>query len=109
MPKGTASHGNLLDAGVKVSAVVDLRADSVDAVDHAAAATIPIHRGEAIAEALPDKDGTRVAGVRVVPLNSAGQLSSTGAKQIVCDGGCGQRWLDAVCRRSLSSRRQVRI
>ena len=77
---------DLLDAGVKVSAVVDLRADSVDAVDHAAAATIPIHRGEAIAEALPDKDGTRVAGVRVVPLNSAGQLSSTGAKQIVCDG-----------------------
>lgn len=73
---------DLLEAGIKVAAVIDLR-DHVPAEQQFTLAErgIPLYAGHCIIEALPGDDRSGVAGVRIAPVGSHETVA-----QITCDG-----------------------
>jgi sarcosine oxidase subunit alpha len=78
---------DLLEAGVEVPAVVDLRANSeTELADRVARKGIEIHHQQAIFEAIPTKAKQAVAGVRIAPLESTGKLNAVNPTSIPCDG-----------------------
>ena len=79
---------DMLDAGVEVAAIVDLRPDvaPLDLAEKITAAGVPIHSGCAVYAAVPNgqKDGLR--GAVVAPLAADGTIDTQRGKEIACDG-----------------------
>lgn len=75
-------------AGVEVAAVVDLRHDGepTNLGQAVAAASIPIHAGHAIYEAIPAPGKKRIRGAMICPLNSDGSARSESPTLLDCDG-----------------------
>ncbi len=79
---------DLLQAGVHVVAVVDLRANGEmsDLAESVAAAGIEIFKHHAVYEAVASRDKTSVAGAILCPLNEQGAPESIGRVKLSCDG-----------------------
>jgi sarcosine oxidase subunit alpha len=77
---------DLHGCGVRVEAIVDLRPEGEQTAlaQQAAARNIPIHRGHAIYEAIPDRDGIR--GAVLCPLDEQGQPLLQRRFTLPCDG-----------------------
>ena len=79
---------DMLDAGVEVAAIADLRPDvaPLDLAEKITAAGVPIHSGCAVYTAVPNgqKDGLR--GAVVAPLAADGTIDAQRGKEIACDG-----------------------
>jgi sarcosine oxidase subunit alpha len=77
---------DLHGSGVRVAAIVDLRPtrDETDLAERARAAGILCHRGHAVCEAVPSRDGVR--GAVVAPLDESGQPQPAKRFTVPCDG-----------------------
>ena len=79
---------DMLDAGVEVAAIADLRPNAAPQAlaEKIAAAGVMIHSGHAIYAAVPNgqKDGLR--GAVVAPLAADGRIDAQRGKEIACDG-----------------------
>ena len=72
--EGYGAALDLLDAGVDVAAVVDLRMDAERSAlgDTLAARRVPVHAGSAVWEAVPQRKGPGIARVRVARITGEG-------------------------------------
>ena len=72
--EGYAAALDLLDAGIEVAAVVDLRMDAPPSAlgDTLTARRVPIHAGSAVWEAVPQRKGPGIARVRVARIVGEG-------------------------------------
>ena len=79
---------DLLQAGVHVAAVVDLRAtgELSEVAESVAAAGIEIFKHHAVYEAVASRDKKSVAGAILCPLNEQGGPESIGRVKLSCDG-----------------------
>ena len=79
---------DLLDAGVEVAAIVELRpeGEQTELAQRVAALKIPVHRGAAIGEARPARGKTGIVGAMICPLSSSGEIQRDNGDFIACDG-----------------------
>jgi sarcosine oxidase subunit alpha len=79
---------DLLDAGVEVAGVADLRPGGVpgEVVSLLGQFGFPIHSGHTILEALPGRDGASVRGAVLCPLDANGQPQTDSPLRVECDG-----------------------
>ena len=79
---------DLLEAGVQVVAVVDLRGagETSPVGAQVMAAGVPIHHGHTIYEATANPAHTGVAGAVICPLNSTGEADTARRTSVTCDG-----------------------
>ena len=81
---------DLLDAGVKVAAVVDLRPEGErsELGDAVREAGVKVYVGHCLYEALAGKRGTTVAGAVITPLDVQNNPIPSRAFEVECDGVC---------------------
>ena len=79
---------DMLDAGVEVAAIADLRSTAASSAlaEKAAAAGVLIHRGSAVYEAVPNDQKNGLRGAVVAPLAADGTLDVQRGTEIACDG-----------------------
>ena len=79
---------DLLEAGVQVAAVVDLRAagEASPLGSQVAAAGVPVHKGQVIYEATANPARSGVAGAVICPLNALGEADTSSRTFVPCDG-----------------------
>ncbi|MDE0964661.1 MAG: 2Fe-2S iron-sulfur cluster-binding protein [Candidatus Latescibacteria bacterium] len=79
---------DMLEAGVEVAAIADLRPDGEPSVlgEEVAAAGVPIHCGHAVYEAVAKGDKSGLRGAVVAPLRDDGEIESSRGQLIACDG-----------------------
>ena len=84
--EGYGAALDLLDAGVEVAAVVDLRMDAQRSAlgDTLAARRVPVHAGAAPWEAVPQRKGPRLARVRVARIEADG-VCAPSVDSFTCD------------------------
>ena len=83
---GYAAALDLLDAGVEMAAVVDLRMDAPPSAlgDTLAARRVPVHAGAAPWEAVPQRKGPGIARVRVARIEEEG-VCAPSVDSFTCD------------------------
>ena len=79
---------DMLDAGVEVAAIVDLRPDvaPLDLAEKITAAGVPIHSGCAVYTAVPNGQKNGLRGAVVAPLAADGRIDAQRGTEIACDG-----------------------
>ena len=79
---------DLLDAGVDVAAVADLRAEGEvsELGDRVVTAGVPVHRGHTVHEAVPARGKRSVAGAVLCRLDDRGAPLPSTAVTVACDG-----------------------
>ena len=79
---------DMLDAGVEVAAIADLRPDvALPALaEKIAAAGVMIHSGHAVYTAVPNGQKNGLRGAVVAPLSADGRIDAQRGKEIACDG-----------------------
>ena len=84
--EGYAAALDLLDAGIEVAAVVDLRMDAPPSAlgDTLTARRVPIHAGSAPWEAVPQRKGPGIARVRVARIEEEG-VCAPSMDSFTCD------------------------
>ena len=78
----------MLDAGVEVAAIADLRPNAApsDLAEKIADAGVPIHSGHAIYAAMPNSQKNGLRGAVVAPLSADGTIDAQRGTEIACDG-----------------------
>jgi len=79
---------DFMAAGVRVQAVADLRSQGEPSAlaEQVRAASVPIHSGTCIYEAIPKRGLRSIAGAILAPLDSGGRVQPAQSSQIACDG-----------------------
>ena len=79
---------DMLDAGVEVAAIADLRPDATPSTlaEKVVAAGVPIYGGHAIYAAVPNGRKNGLRGAVVAPLAADGTIDARRGKKIACDG-----------------------
>ena len=79
---------DMLDAGVEVAAIADLRPNAAPQAlaEKIAAAGVMIHSGHAVYAAVPNGQKNGLRGAVVAPLSPDGRIDSQRGKEIACDG-----------------------
>ena len=79
---------DMLDVGVEVAAMADLRPDAapVGLAEKIAAAGVPIYNGHGVYAAVPNRRKNGLRGAVVAPLAADGTLDAQRGTEIACDG-----------------------
>ena len=79
---------DMLDAGIEVAALADLRPDATPGglAEKIAAAGVPIYNGHGVYAALPNRPKNGLRGAVVAPLAADGTLDAQRGTEIACDG-----------------------
>lgn len=79
---------DMLNAGVEVAALADLRPDALPGglAEKIAAAGVPIYNGHGVYTALPNRPKNGLRGAVVAPLAADGTLDAQRGVEIACDG-----------------------
>ena len=79
---------DMLNAGVEVAAIADLRPDAAPSAlaEKIAAAGVPIHSSHAVYAAMPNSQKNGLRGAVVAPLAADGTIDAQRGIEIACDG-----------------------
>jgi sarcosine oxidase subunit alpha len=79
---------DMLEAGVQVAAVADLRTEGEESplASQVSAKGVPIRNGHTVYEAIANPDRTGVAGAVICPLDAQGEADPSRPASLACDG-----------------------
>lgn len=85
---GYAAALDMLEVGVRVAAIADLRPEGERSPlgEQVANAGVKVHLGHTIYEAQPTGDKSGVGGAVIAPIDAAGEANLTRAITVACDG-----------------------